>query len=70
MANFSYGIMRRQHETLERLNGLDTMYIISDADFRFGALGYLEEITEAEYVKAYLAAIEAKEAKDNDSTKV
>lgn len=59
--NFTYNVMRRQGETLQRLNGVDTMYLKSDTDFRYGALDHLEEITEAEYVKAYLAAVEAKE---------
>ncbi|MGE7092568.1 hypothetical protein ACQKII_14205 [Lysinibacillus sp. NPDC048646] len=67
LVNFSYGVMRRQGETLERLNGVDTMYIKSDAEFRFGALDYLEEVTEAEYVKAYLAALEAKEGVKNET---
>lgn len=67
LVNFSYGVMRRRGETLERLNGLDTMYIKSDAEFRFGTLDYLEEITEAEYVKAYLVALEAKEGAENET---
>ncbi len=67
LVNFSFGIMRRQGEILERLNGLDTMYIKSDAEFRFGALDYLEEITESDYVKAYLAALEAKEGAKNET---
>ncbi|MFE3573914.1 hypothetical protein [Lysinibacillus sp. NPDC059133] len=67
MVNFTYGIMRRQGETLERLNGLDTMYIKSDTDFRYGAEDHLEEITEAEYVKAYLTALEAKEGAKNET---
>lgn len=68
LVNFSYGVMRCRGETLERLNGLDTMYIKSDAEFRYGALEYIEEITEAEYVKAYLAALEAKEGAKNETT--
>lgn len=67
LVNFTFGIMRRQGETLERLNGLDTMYIKSDTEFRYEAMDHLEEITEAEYVKAYLAAIEAKEGAKNET---
>lgn len=69
--NFSYGVMRWSHnETLERLNGLDTMYIKTNSSLVSSKDDFLEEITEAEYVKAYLAAVEAKEAKVNDSTKI
>ncbi|GEM_PF-3351283 len=67
IVNFTYGIMRRQGETLERLNGVDTMYLKSDTDFRYGAMDYLEEITEADYVKAYLTALEAKEGAKNET---
>ncbi|MEB2279701.1 hypothetical protein LAV73_06760 [Lysinibacillus xylanilyticus] len=67
IVNFAFGIMRRQGETLERLNGLDTMYIKSDTDFRYGAIDHLEEITEADYVKAYLSALEAKEGAKNET---
>jgi hypothetical protein len=67
LVNFSYGIMRRQCETLERLNGLDTMYLKSDTEFRYGAMDQLDEITESEYVKAYLTALEAKEGAKNET---
>lgn len=67
MVNFTYSIMRRQGETLERLNGLDTMYIKSNTEFKYGAMNHLEEITEADYVKAYLAALEAKEGAKNET---
>lgn len=68
LVNFSYGVMRRHGETLERLNGIDTMYIKSDADFSYGGADNLEEISEAEYVRAYLAAVEAKEGVINAGT--
>ncbi|MFJ6264385.1 hypothetical protein ACIQGW_05095 [Lysinibacillus xylanilyticus] len=66
--NFSYGVMRRsQNETLESLNGLDTRYIKTNSNCVSSKDDFLEEITEAEYVKAYLAAVEAKEGAKNET---
>lgn len=66
--NFSYGVMRwSSSETLERLNGLDTMYLKTNSNSLSSKDDFLEEITEAEYVKAYLAAVEAKEGANNET---
>ncbi|MGE7946507.1 hypothetical protein [Lysinibacillus sp. NPDC093688] len=66
--NFSYGVMRwSQNETLEQLNGLDTMYLKTNSNFASSKDDFLEEITESAYVKAYLAAVEAKEGAKNET---